>query len=65
MDLKKRVELFLLLKVKMEEVMAIIDEHGARDEFLASYCFGLSTNTPLDIIYKLKKRINATLQAGS
>jgi hypothetical protein len=51
MDLKKRVKLFLLLKVKMEEVMAIIDEHGARDEFLASYCFGLSTDTPLDKVF--------------
>lgn len=42
MDRKERIEFFILVKEKMEEIAEIIKEHNAGPEFMASYCFGLA-----------------------
>jgi len=47
MNKQKRAEMFIAIKGKMEEIQEIVRDYDALDEFLASYCFGLSTDTPL------------------
>lgn len=40
MNRTKRVEMFIAIKEKMDEVVEIIRSNDAGSEFLASYCFG-------------------------
>lgn len=40
MNRNKRVEMFIAIKEKMDEVVEIIRSNDAGNEFLASYCFG-------------------------
>jgi|DEB0MinimDraft_4_1074332.scaffolds.fasta_scaffold152121_2 hypothetical protein len=40
MNRTKRVEMFIAIKEKMDEVVEIIRSNDANNEFLASYCFG-------------------------
>ena len=47
MDSRQRAELFLAINLKMDEIQEIVKNHDATEDFLASYCFGLSTDTPL------------------
>jgi len=42
MDRKERIEMFLLIRKKMEEIAEIVKEHKIGHEFMATYCFGLS-----------------------
>ena len=44
MNRSKRVEMFIAIKEKMDEVVEIIRSNDAGDEFLASYCFGFMTD---------------------
>jgi hypothetical protein len=42
MTREKRIEVFILVREKMEEIADIIKDNDAGPEFMATYCFGLS-----------------------
>lgn len=42
MTREQRIEIFILVREKMEEIADIIKENDAGPEFMATYCFGLS-----------------------
>jgi|TARA_R110000822_G_scaffold86996_1_gene202517 hypothetical protein len=42
MTKRERVEMFILLKDKMDELVDIVNDFGARNDFMATYCFGLT-----------------------
>jgi hypothetical protein len=42
MTREKRIEVFILVREKMEEIADIIKDNNAGPEFMATYCFGLS-----------------------
>lgn len=44
MNRRDRMEMFVLIKQKMDEIMDIVRDHGLEDEFLTSYCFGLAVD---------------------
>jgi hypothetical protein len=42
MTKEKRIEVFILIREKMEEIADIIKERKAGPDFMATYCFGLA-----------------------
>lgn len=42
MTREKRIEVFILIREKMEEIADIIKENGAASDFMTTYCFGLA-----------------------
>jgi len=39
---EKRIEVFILIREKMEEIADIIKENDAAKDFMTTYCFGLA-----------------------
>jgi len=42
MTREKRIEMFILVREKMDEIADIIKDNNAGPEFMATYCFGLA-----------------------
>lgn len=62
MDQKQRMEMFILIKEKMDEVVDIVNKYDAGQEFLATYCFGLIIDEDLkeeDCTYEFLAGFNA------
>ena len=43
MDNEKRIELFHLLRIKLDEIENILEHYGGKDNYLSTYCFGVYT----------------------
>jgi hypothetical protein len=44
MTREKRIEMFILIREKMDEIADIIKTNDAGPEFMSTYCFGLCCN---------------------
>ena len=43
MDNEKRIELFHLLRIKLDEIENILEHYGGKDNYLSTYCFWVYT----------------------
>jgi len=61
MKAKQRIEMFIEIKSKMDEVLDIVRANGAEKEFLATYCFGFSMDytEDKDLSYEFLAGFNA------
>lgn len=48
MTKEKRIEVFILIREKMDEIAEIIRNNNAGPEFMCSYCFGMICDTDED-----------------
>ncbi len=48
MTREQRIEMFILVREKMDEIADIVKEHNAGPDFMATYCFGLACDEGQD-----------------